>query len=134
MNLCASLARNGKTSESAYPSEQRLKSMGGRGGRGGEIRGGDRVALRTGHAFAPTAFSNETTPSGLHRALGVADRGYRFSGAAVSERFSFFVNWVTRSPSRRALSSSPSPTPGSSGPVIAAAPTSPHTLPVFSFR
>ncbi len=28
MNLCAFLARNGKTSESAYPPERRLKSMG----------------------------------------------------------------------------------------------------------
>jgi hypothetical protein len=58
---------------------------------------------------------------------------YRFSWTCGSTRFSFNANRATRSPSRRALSSSPSPTPGSSGPVIAAAPTSAQTLPVLSF-
>ena len=40
VNLCASLARNGKTYESAYPSEQRLKSMGGvEAGEGRSVEG-----------------------------------------------------------------------------------------------
>ena len=64
---------------------------------------------------------------------GAAVSAYLFSWTCGSARFSFNANRATRSPSRRALSSSPSLTPGSSGPVIAAAPTSAQTLPVLSF-
>src|SRR5437899_6455859 len=51
----------------------------------------------------------------------------------TSPCFNFFATRATRSPSSRALSSSLWLTPGSSGPVMAAAPASPQTLPVLSF-
>jgi len=56
MNLCASLARNGKTYESAYPSEQRLKSMGTMEA-GTVLAGGGAAFHHTGLAAA-----SDTTP------------------------------------------------------------------------
>jgi hypothetical protein len=75
VNLCASLARNGKTYASAYPSEQRLMSMGAMEA-GRAIREGECVALRSAFVFVDRV--------GKCRYRGLARRRDFTSGAGVA--------------------------------------------------